>query len=336
MRKLPISPSLLQGDPHSIIKLFQDIMNDRRVNIGDPYPLTIASNAITIPPSVSFFSVDGGGASTDLKTITGGVAGDLIIIYPVNSAHVIVLKDATGNILCTGDTDITLNNSDLMALCIFDGTNWKAASFSGSSALSQVLTGYVASSGAITAADTILSAIEKLVGNIPNASYRNILAAQNVLTPGGGTLAAGTFAMSAGSFYIGTTIYGGSANQAPITDIYIAAADFPTTAGITTKLKLRAQLHTNHTAPGITITVSLYPLTRPGSAGGANTILFTLGTPVGTLTFTTPAADSSFNQASADFALPADGYYCLGITTSGAGAANSHTEISAMLQMRNA
>lgn len=131
MRKLAISPSLLRGDPHSTIRLFQDIMNDRRVNLGDPFPLTIASNAITIPASISFFSVDGGGASTDLKTIVGGVGGDFIVLYPINSAHDIVLKNGTGNILCDGAADITLSSSDQFAICVFDGTNWKVASLGG-------------------------------------------------------------------------------------------------------------------------------------------------------------------------------------------------------------
>lgn len=170
----------------------------------------------------------------------------------------------------------------------------------------------------------------------PNASYRNLLFCQNIYSPAGGTTAAGTYAMWSGGLYIGTTIYGGSTNQVSISDIYIAGADFPTVGGVTTKMRLRAQLHTNHVAPNGTITVSLYPLTRPGSGGGANTLLFTLGSPVATVTFTTPVADSSFNGVTADFAIPADGYYCLGITTAAAAAASSHTEISATLQMRNA
>lgn len=335
MRKLPISPSFLKDLPRGAVHLFRDIMNDRRVNLGEPYPLTIASNAITIPPSISFFSIDGGGASTDLKTITGGVDGDFIIIYPVNSAHDIVLKNGTGNILCDGAADITLSSSDQIAICIYDGTNWKVASFGGGG-LSQLLTGFSASSGAISSSDTILSAIEKLVGNIPNASYRNLISCQNVLSNVTGTLAAGTFSMSTSSVHIGTVNYGGNTNAFPIADIYIAAADFPNVAGLSAKLRLRAQLHTNHTAPGITITVSLYPVTRPASAGGDAVILFTLGTAVATVTFTTPAADTSFHDATADFALPADGYYCLGITTSGVGANHSYTEISAMLQIRNA
>ncbi len=118
--------------------------------------------------------------------------------------------------------------------------------------------------------------------------------------------------------------------------MYIAAADFPTVGGLSAKLRLRCELHTNHTATGGTVTVSLYPVTRPGSAGGANTILFTLGSAVATITFTTPSADTSYQNTSSDFALPSDGYYCLGITTAAAASANSQTQISAMLQMHNA
>ncbi len=65
--------------------------------------------------------------------------------------------------------------------------------------------------------------------------------------------------------------------------------------------------------------------------------IWTIGAAVAGSTFAinTPAADSSNNGASGDFALPAAGHYCLGVVTTAAVAASSHLHLTARLMMRN-
>jgi hypothetical protein len=120
--------------------------------------------------------------------------------------------------------------------------------------------------------------------------------------------------------------------------IQITGADYPTVNGVGTKLRISAQIHTNDVAPTGNFTFGLYPVTRPASSGGAGQLIFTLGTVVSGSngsTFTTPAADSSLSSIGADFAIPADGMYCIGVVTTATIAASAFVGMRAQLQMRN-
>jgi hypothetical protein len=101
--------------------------------------------------------------------------------------------------------------------------------------------------------------------------------------------------------------------------IYIDDADYPAVSGKTRKLRISAQLYTNDTAPGMTFTVGLYPLTRPASSGGDGFVIFTVGTVTASSTavFTTPTADLASNVSSSEFAFPADGHYAIGVSLTG-------------------
>ena len=110
-------------------------------------------------------------------------------------------------------------------------------------------------------------------------------------------------------------------------------ADY-TVASLTPKLRTNAVVACNATAPAINYVVGLYPVTVAGAAGVLN---FTLGTVVSgsTVTFTTPGASGTTTGVSGDFAVPSNGVYALGFTTSGSAAANNVTLLSAQLQVRN-
>jgi hypothetical protein len=164
-----------------------------------------------------------------------------------------------------------------------------------------------------------------------NASYRNIMQASASHTA---AKVAGTYALGEGD----PAAVSGTGTLYPLQVIYIAAADFPTINGITTKLRIRAQLYTNDVAPTGNYTFGLYPVTRPGTSGGAGVCIFTLGTVVSGsngATFTTPAADLLGTAVGADFAIPADGPYVIGVVTTGTVATSAHVHMVAQLQMRN-
>jgi hypothetical protein len=112
--------------------------------------------------------------------------------------------------------------------------------------------------------------------------------------------------------------------------IYIASADYPTIDGKATVLRVRCVIACNDVAPFTgTFTVGLHPVTRPATSGGAGLCIYTIGTAV------TGSTVVGTNLVGADFALPADGFYVLGVVTSAVMATSSHCHISASLQIRN-
>lgn len=126
MREFSISTILRQSLSVDLLQLLLKIMRDRRVNIGLPTALTVASNAITIPANTgSSFTVDANAASTNLTTINGGLQGDMLFFNTVNNAHAIVFKHSGGNIICSGSVDLTLSDTNDTIMALFDGTNWR-------------------------------------------------------------------------------------------------------------------------------------------------------------------------------------------------------------------
>lgn len=167
--------------------------------------------------------------------------------------------------------------------------------------------------------------------SVPNASYRSLLdcSGSHIAARVAGTYG---FAQSQPLAITGTGIL------YPLNTIYIAGADYPTLDGVAPKLRVRAQLYVNDVAPTGNFTFGLHPITRPAVSGGAGLVIYTIGAAVAgsTAAINTPAADSSNFAVGADFAVPADGHYVLGVVTTATVAASSHLHMSAILQMRNA
>jgi hypothetical protein len=171
------------------------------------------------------------------------------------------------------------------------------------------------------------------VWTLPASSYRTILQASSIITAGS---AAGTYALTAGG---DGCVLSGADTAIPLQTIYIDSADYPTIGTLTPKLRIRVQLYTNDTAPTGNYTFGLYPVTRPGTSGGSGVNVYTLGTVVtgsDGATFTAPAADGLLNAVGADFALPSNGHYVIGVLTTTPPVANANIQITAYLQMRNA
>jgi hypothetical protein len=113
---------------------------------------------------------------------------------------------------------------------------------------------------------------------------------------------------------------------------YLDDADF-TVSGRTIKLRVRAVVASNATAPAINFTFGLYPVTV---AGGVDAIAYTLGTVVAgsTVAINTPSASTATPGTGSDFTTPADGLYALGVVTSGLQANNNYCGLTAELQQR--
>jgi hypothetical protein len=79
---------------------------------------TIATGVITITGSYHRIETEAAAATDDLDTINGGVDGMRLVIRPLDAAHTVVVKDATGNIQCAGD--FTMDNAQDTMELIFD------------------------------------------------------------------------------------------------------------------------------------------------------------------------------------------------------------------------
>lgn len=116
---------------------------------------------------------------------------------------------------------------------------------------------------------------------------------------------------------------------------YIDPDDF-SVAGYSTKLRLVAACAVNDTAPAMTLTIGLYPVTN--LTGGVNVNNPNFGTVISgsTIAFASPAANSESAQTyTSDFNLPAEGWYGLGVNASAAMAANSVAILPVRLEVRN-
>lgn len=167
----------------------------------------------------------------------------------------------------------------------------------------------------------------------PIGTYRVILQSEGSIIAG---QTAGTYGIPYGG---NALVVSGAGSVYPLGVIQIATADYPTITGVASKLRIRAQLFTNDVAPTGNFTFGLYPITRPATSGGTGVCIFTLGTVVSGsngASFTTPAADLLGSAVGADFAIPADGPYVIGVVTTGTIATNAHVHLCAQLQLHHA
>lgn len=96
--------------------------NVNSIATGASTELTIATGAVTATKSYHTIDTEGDAASDDLDTISGGRAGQILVVQANNSARTVVLKDGTGNLKLSGD--ISLDNAEDTATLVSDGTNW--------------------------------------------------------------------------------------------------------------------------------------------------------------------------------------------------------------------
>jgi hypothetical protein len=83
--------------------------------------LTIASGVVTATSNVHVIDTEGAAATDDLDTVSGTVAGQMIVLMAANDARDVVCKDGTGNLRMAGD--FILNNTDDRIMFLSNGTN---------------------------------------------------------------------------------------------------------------------------------------------------------------------------------------------------------------------
>jgi hypothetical protein len=322
-------------------------------NLKAPLASPTFTGTVTLPADQYVYSSDGnarlyftGGAQSTYRSADGrhfftdsvgtptlslANAGNGTFTGTVSATNI----TSAGNV--TGNAATATKFATARTLGITGDVTWTSPSFDGSGNVTAAATINSIPSGAtaVTQAagdnSTKVATTAYAIAAAPNASYRSIL---DVTASHTAAKVAGTYGMGQGD----PLAVSGTGTLYPLNLIYIAAADYPTVNGLAAKLRIRAQLYVNDVAPTGNFTFGLYPVTRPGTSGGAGLVIYTLGTVVSgsTVLFTAPAADSSNVGVSTDFALPADGHYCIGVVTSATVATSSHLHLSALLQMRNA
>lgn len=92
------------------------------LSFDDATEVTIADGAAAITQNFHFLDTEGDAASDFLDTISGGEAGWWAILRSTNDARDIVIRHAVDNIYCSGGVNITLGQTNEIALAIYDGT----------------------------------------------------------------------------------------------------------------------------------------------------------------------------------------------------------------------
>ena len=275
----------------------------------------------------------------------GGAAGVSTVAGRSGTVTLTKADVALGNVDNTSDADKPVSSATATALAgkaasahNHDGTYAAAAHNhagvydpAGSAATAQAAAVQRANHTGTQLAATISDFGATALLAAPNATYR-------VLLDSSGSHIAARVAGTYGLAQAQPAAISGTGTLYPLNVIYIDAADYPTVGGLATKLRVRATLAVNDVAPTGNYTFGLHPVTRPATSGGAGLVIYTIGAAVAgsTVAINTPAADSHNNAASADFALPANGFYVLGFVSTATVATSSHLHISMALQQRNA
>lgn len=91
----------------------------------NPSTLTIATGAVTVSSSSPIvpqaIDTEAAAASDDLDTISGTIAGQVLILSAANTARTVVLKDGTGNLKLVGD--FALDDNEKRLTVVSDGSN---------------------------------------------------------------------------------------------------------------------------------------------------------------------------------------------------------------------
>lgn len=314
--------------------------------IGDAGPAgsDATVNAANVQAAIT---ADRPGAKTALALVKadvglGNVDNTADAAKAVLTATKLVTARNINGVAFDGSGNITINAVDSTARVAETRTISTTAPITGGGDLSANRT--IAISAATSGAAGSMSAVDKSkLDGIASAATANstdaaLSAAYRTLLDSSGSH---TAAKVAGTYGLGQgdpLAVSGTGTLYPLNVIYLDAADYPAIGALTAKLRVRAIIEANDVAPTGNFTIGLHAVTRPGTSGGAGLCTYTMAAAVAgsTAAQNTPAADSQNIITSADFAVPATGFYVIGLVTTGTIATSAHVHVSAALQMRYA
>lgn len=150
---------------------FQGATTLRNVLLGAATELTIAAGAVAATRSFHTIDTEADAGSDDLDDITGGAAGEMLLIRPADAARAVVLRHAVGanKIATLGARNISLAEVTDWALLVSDGTQWAVL------AASTLADGILAATNTWTGAATF-------TGGITTTGERNASAGATAIT----------------------------------------------------------------------------------------------------------------------------------------------------------
>jgi hypothetical protein len=87
--------------------------------------VVISGDAITVDGNYMRVDTEGGAATDNLQTISGGLANQIIVIQTLNTSRDVTVKHGTGNIFLHGGVDFALTGTrDKLLLICHGGTEW--------------------------------------------------------------------------------------------------------------------------------------------------------------------------------------------------------------------
>lgn len=101
---------LLPTHPHTGTGTGGSTLQPALLKLKAATTLTIATGVITATQTHHTIDTEAAAASDDLATINGLAANTLYLFRPANGARTVVVKHGTGNILCVGNADFTLDD----------------------------------------------------------------------------------------------------------------------------------------------------------------------------------------------------------------------------------
>lgn len=120
-----LKPSVAGAQDLGSASLPWGTVRTRAVQLDAVSTLTIAAGVVTVTRSSHALETESAAATDDLDTLTatGLTDGFLLVLRAANVAHVVTLKDGTGNLLLNGDCP--LSSTDRTITLQYDGTNWR-------------------------------------------------------------------------------------------------------------------------------------------------------------------------------------------------------------------
>ena len=239
---------------------------------------------------------------------------------PVSRDNFTALQVLTANRLNSEFNTIYSRANELPGDCITDGSITSLKIQNGTILDEDLASGIFT---AMTPA-TILHSSGLIITDMGSGGVIHVIGLSGIPVPDGGTE---LFSVNATSAY----------NNTPSL-VFLSSADYSLPSSRAKKLRLQIFVSTNDTQihpTGTSISVGLYPITRPSTSGGNAKVIYQRGSLVtgSETTITNLIVDSTLKQTSLLFDFPPDGLYAVGLRLSGTVVASAALHVDTKLQV---
>lgn len=123
---MPLSSTVTNGVDQADASQYNNLRTDAlRLLATNSQAVTLSGGAITVSGSYGRYVVDteGGASADDLDTISGGTAGDMIVLTAANASRVPRIRSGADNIVTADGSHFKLRTTEALVL-LYNGTNW--------------------------------------------------------------------------------------------------------------------------------------------------------------------------------------------------------------------